>query len=391
MLGAIYIGLSGLKAYQDGLTAVSNNVTNLNSLGFKASEVTFSDVFGAGRDGGSSLGVEGGSRGYGVSLGHATVDFGQGELRQTDRDLDLAIEGSGFLVLMDGAQLSYVRTGSFAVGEDGHVVLNGTELRLASLGDDGKPVALDIDAARTSRPSATTTVTFADNLSSTATSFSLGDVKLFDAAGKEHVWRLAFAKHPTELDRWTVTMSDQDGGQVGSATLRFQDGAVDPATATLRFRDKASGLDVAFDFADATSFSSGEISTLRATSVDGYGLGSISRIGVNDEGKVEIAYTNGQTDAVGSIAVADFRDPQSLKQVGQGRFAVQGRDEHTLTTSEDPRVGRVRAGRLEASNVDLGQQFGDLILIQRGFQASSQIVSVSNDMIQQLFGIRAQG
>ncbi len=390
MLGAIYIGLSGLKAYQDGLTAVSNNVTNLNSLGFKASEVTFSDVFGAGRGGGLSHGASEG-RGYGVSLGRSTVDFGQGELRQTDRDLDLAIEGSGFLVLMDGAQLSYVRTGSFAVGKDGDILLNGTELRLASLGKDGKPVALNIDAARSSRPSPTTTIKFADNLSSTATSFAIGDVTVFDANGKEHIWQLAFAKHPTEIDRWTVTATDQDGRTIGSSTLRFKAGAVDPATATPRFQDTASGLDVAFDFADATSFSSGEISTLRTTSVDGYGLGSIARIGINDKGQVEIAYTNGQTASVGDIAIADFRDPQNLKQVGAGRFEAEGRGEHDLTTSADLRVGRVRSARLEASNVDLGQQFGDLILIQRGFQASSQIVSVSNDMIQQLFGIRGQG
>ena len=92
-----------------------------------------------------------------------------------------------------------------------------------------------------------------------------------------------------------------------------------------------------------------------------------------------------------SIALADFRDPQTLEPRSSGLFAHNGFGQVQYLPAEDSRVGTVLSRRLEASNVDLGSQFAELILIQRGFQASSQIISVSNDMIQQLFGIRGQG
>jgi len=112
---------------------------------------------------------------------------------------------------------------------------------------------------------------------------------------------------------------------------------------------------------------------------------------VNATGNLELAYSNEQKLDLGAVALADFRDTQSLVEKDGGLFTYNGSGERMYLASSDPRVGLVKARQLEASNVDLSKQFGDLILIQRGFQASSQIVSVSNDMIQQLFGIRGQG
>ena len=91
MFGSIYIGLSGLTAYSEGLKTVSNNVSNLNTSGFKASDVTFADVYGAGSSGGLEYASSGAQGGHGVTLNQVTVNFEQGELRQTDRDLDLAL------------------------------------------------------------------------------------------------------------------------------------------------------------------------------------------------------------------------------------------------------------------------------------------------------------
>src|SRR6478752_5280515 len=131
MFGSIYIGLSGLTAYSEGLKTVSNNVSNLNTSGFKASEVTFSDVYGEGSSGGLDYASPSSPGGHGVTLDDIAVNFKQGELRQTDRDLDLAIDGGGFLVLLNDGQTFYARTGSFAVNDDGFVVLSGTNYKLA--------------------------------------------------------------------------------------------------------------------------------------------------------------------------------------------------------------------------------------------------------------------
>lgn len=391
MFGSIYIGLSGLNAYSQGLKTVSNNVSNLNTSGFKASDISFSDIYGGGSAGGLSYGSGYSGQGHGVNFDTVSINFSQGELRQTNRDLDMAIDGSGFFVLLDGDQAYYTRTGSFVVDEEGYVVLAGTDYRLAVLDSNGRPVSLNVDAARTSPPEATTAIEFADNLSSTATSYTIPDLKVYDERGGEHTWTIAFSRAETVADEWTVKVTDAGGTEIDSQTLKFIGGVVDPTTATLTFEDTANGLSVAFNFADVTSFSSGSVSNLRAADVDGHGTGSVATLKVNERGQFEIAYTNEETLELGAIALADFRDPQKLEQRSNGLFAHAGFGQVQYLSAEDSRVGTIMAGRLEASNVDLGAQFGDLILIQRGFQASSQIISVTNDMIQQLFGIRGQG
>lgn len=390
MFGALYIGLSGLSAYQRGLTAVSNNVTNLNSAGYKASDVTFSDVYNAG---GQSLGGSGASgQGAGVRFGATSIDFNPGDLRQTERDLDLAVEGNGFLVLIDGERLSYATTGSFTIDDDGFILLQGTKQRLAALDGVGRPVALNIDNKRTDAPEPTTAIRFSDNLSSSAASHAVNDITVFDASGKSQIWRFTFTRLTDKPGAWSVAATDATGKAIGSHEIRFINGAIDAATAKATFEDSGAGLKVDLDLSSGvTSFSSGEISTLRAASVNGHGAGAIASIRVNAEGIAEIGYTNEQKAVLGAIAIADFRDPQQLVQGGGGVFTHEGGLPPDYLSSDDSRVGRVLSRRLQGSNVDLGQQFGELILIQRGFQASSQIVSVANDMIQQLFGIRGQG
>lgn len=395
MFGAIYVGLSGLNAYSQGLQQVSNNVSNLNTSGFKGTDVRFSNTLGAATDGGLSLSGTSSNGIGGVQLGDALTDFSQGELRQTQRDLDLAIDGSGMLVLVRGDQTFYTRTGSFEVDKDGYVVLAGTDYRLATLDPSGSAVALSIDAFRTNPPEKTTTVKFSDNLSSSATSFAISDVKVFDSAGTGHDWKISFAKDTSTTagpNDWLVTVTDETGATVGQQTLKFNVGSVDPATSQLTFTDAASGLSVLLDFSkNVTSFSSGEVSTLRTSSVDGHGLGTIATVTVNQDGELEIGYSNQEKKSLGPVAIADFRDPQALQQQTGGLYSDRGDAGTQLFSSASKEAGTVLSHRLEASNVDLAKQFGDLITIQRGYQASSQIISVANDMLQQLFGIRGQG
>ena len=390
MFGSIYIGLTGLNAYSDGLKEVSNNVSNLNTIGYKATDIAFSDLYGSGSVGALEFGQSSQSSGHGVSLEAKSINFAQGELRQTERDLDLAIDGSGFFVLLDGDQTAYARTGSFVVDEDGFVILGGTDFRLAVLDNDGRPVSVNIDSNRTNPPEVTSRITFADNLSSTATTFSIPDVAVFDARGEQALWTLAFARQETVIDEWTVTIT-QGGTTVGTQTLKFNGGAVDPATALLTIDRGADGQAITLDFSTVTSFSSGTVSSLRADEVNGHATGSIATLAVNELGELQITYTNEEEKVLGAVALADFRDPQKLEQRSNGLFAHAGYGQFQFLPSSDERVGAILSRRLEASNVDLGSQFGELILVQRGFQASSQIISASNDMIQQLFGIRGQG
>lgn len=393
MFGAIYVGLSGLNAYSNGLKQVSNNVTNLNTSGFKGQTVTFENYAGRSDQGGLSFSLEGHATGGGVGTGKSQIDLRQGELRQTDRDLDLTVDGTGFLVLLDGSEMLYTTTGSFSVDKQGYIVLSGTNYRLATLDSANQPVALSIDLSRISAPKATTSVKFANNLSATTTvPFTVSNIKVYDATGTAHVWKAQFERVANSTGDWKVTVSN-DRGTIGEPkTLKFINGIVDPSTARLDIVDTNAGLNVSLDFSTGVrSHSNADVSTLSVTSVDGYPMGSLTSVGVNAQGLVELGYSNEQKTQLGAIAIADFRDPQVLEQRSAGLFGKVGSGQVEFMASADPRVGQVVGRRLEASNVDLSRQFGDLILIQRGFQASSQIVSVSNDMIQQLFGIRGQG
>lgn len=392
MFGSIYIGLSGLSAYSKGLQAVSNNVSNMNTVGYKATDLSFADVFGKRSQGGLdySMGYEPG--GHGVTISERSINFGQGEIRQTERDLDLAIDGNGFLTLLDGDSVYYTRTGSFEIADDGYIVLQGTEYRLAVLDANGRPVAVNVDTSRTNPPVATDRIKFADNLSLTATTYTIPDLKVYDAKGTEYQWTIAFTRPETTFNEWSVKVTDKSGREIATQTLKFIAGAVDPATSELVFTDADNDLSITFDFSEnVTSFSSGTVSSLRAADVAGHATGTIATVKVNDKGEIEIGYTNEEKKQLGAIALADFRDPQALEQRSRSLFVYTGLGQRQYLAAEDTRVGTIRGGRLEASNVDLGGQFGELILIQRGFQASSQIISVTNDMIQQLFGIRGQG
>lgn len=398
MFGAIYIGLSGLNAYSEGLKRVSNNVTNLNTAGFKGSTVSFQNYFGGGDTGGLALNIDNKDSGNGVGNADQQLNLKQGELRQTDRDLDLAVDGTGFLVLLKGSETAYTRTGSFEADKDGFIVLSGTEYRLATLDESGRPVSLSIDGKRTSIPKPTTKIAFSDYLSVSATTYSIPDLKVYDARGGEHLWSVKFDRDSSGGgDVWKVNVTDSKGGTIAEQVLKFTSaGVVDPDTATLAFTRKDTDatipdLTVSLDFTAARSLSAGTISTLRSASIDGYGVGTLTTVAVNAKGEIELGYSNEQKVSLGAIAIGDFRDPQSLEQKSGGLFTYTGTGEHRFLRSEDPRVGQILGKRIEASNVDLSKEFGDLILIQRGFQASSQIVSVSNDMIQQLFGIRGQG
>jgi len=398
MLGSINIGLSGMDAYSKGLQTISNNVANLNTLGYKATNVQFADLFDSGGSAGltfvgSSFAEPGGE---GVRVGSSFTDFSQGTLNQTGNALDLAIQGDGFLTLLNDGNTYYTRTGQFAVDKDGYISEQGTGYHLGVLDSTGHAVDVNIDSKRTSAPAATSKITFADNLSSSGTTATVSDINVYDDRGGVHVWTATFNKSTDAgaTDTWDVTVTDSLGNTVGTATLKFIGSTVDPTTAqtTLSYTpDGASPMSVTLDFSSGvTSFSAGTTSTLSATA-DGNAEGELTNVTVTDSGHLQITYSNSKTEDLGAVALADFRDPQQLQQMSNGLFRNDGTGEMRLLSSNTEGIGTLVSGQLEASNVNLSNEFGNLILIQRGFQACSQVVSVANDMIQQLFGIRGQG
>jgi flagellar hook protein FlgE len=403
MLGAIYIGLSGMDAYSKGLQIISNNVANLNTPGFKSTNVSFSDLFdGTGGGGltylGSSFSPRGGE---GVEVGSSLLDFGQGDLQQTDNDLDLALQGSGFLTLLtpDGQTL-YTRTGSFAVDKSGFISEQSTGYHLAVLDATGHPVAVNVDDKQTNPAVATANIALSGNiLAGGTTPTTVSQIPVFDDQGNKQLWTVTISQStdPTAApNTWEVQVANGTT-DIGSGTLTFIAGGavLDPSTPgqitiTGTSADGTS-LPVVLDFSAGVTAESSASSTLATSSVDGNAAGDLSTVTVDGTGQVLLTYSNTKTTQQGAVAIADFRDPQDLVQESNGLFRNNGTGRMRYLASGAEGIGTLESKQLEASNVDLSAEFGDLILVQRGFQACSQVVSVANDMIQQLFGIRGQG
>lgn len=258
MLGAIYIGLSGMSAYSKGLQTISNNVANLNTSGFKSTSVNFNDLYSF--NGGGLSYLSGSSTGSGIRFADPRVNFTRGDLRESENDLDLAIEGNGFLVLLDGDKTYYARTGQFVIDDKGFITQQGTDYKLGILGADGRVTAISIDNKRTSVPQKTTKVVFADNLSSAAAKATVSDIAIFDGAGGKQVWTVTFdkaASSTTTNTDWTVTVKDATGAQIGTSTLKFIGASVDPSTAKLDIATTANGSpsNVTLDFSsNVTSY-----------------------------------------------------------------------------------------------------------------------------------------
>ena len=385
MLGSIYVGLSGLESYSRGLRSISNNVANLNTAGFKASSPSFYNLAGGGDP------TEGGS---GVGFRDASATFRQGEVRQTGGALDIAIQGEGVLVLLPSGgtgRTLYTRTGQFKLSDDGWLQDDAGH-RLGVM-QGGTLQALRIDTKRTNPPVATTSVKFTDNLSAGATEHTLSNVDVFDATGTKTTLTLRLTSDfANTAGRWKVVVEDSKGTKLKEDELIF-DGNT-PRSG----KDKVSvdvtnaagvTLAVELDFSSGvTGFSAGTFSSLRVASQDGRAAGNLSAVSVTEAGEIKIDYDNGQNEILGAVGLALFRDSQSLRDAGSGMLENVGTLAPAMLISGQGGAGKIVPKSVEASNVDLSQEFGQLILVQRGFQASSQIINASNEMIQQLFDMR---
>jgi flagellar hook protein FlgE len=143
-------------------------------------------------------------------------------------------------------------------------------------------------------------------------------------------------------------------------------------------------------FSGATNFSAGADSTLSVASQDGFAAGALTEASFDADGVLVATYSNGQTLRHQRIALAFFDFPQDLEAAGDAGFENRTGQRVQLGNPREGVFGAIAAESLESANVDLAQQFSELIISQRGYQASSQVVSAANEMIQQLFDIRSR-
>jgi flagellar hook protein FlgE len=389
MLESIFIGMTGLNGYSRGLRVIANNTANLNTPGFKGSQLQFSDLFSSDGQPGSQNGLTG----YGLNTQPPTLNLKQGELRQTGNELDLAIDGAGMFAMRDptGA-LRYTRAGQFQFDETGTLVNRTDNAKVLSIDSSGRMAEISIAGLRSTPPKATSTVTLAGNLSSTATDQTVSAATVIDSQGGSHSLSLKFARESTApAGTWAVTVLD-GATTVGTGSVKFIDGKPDPAASKFTVIYRQTGFadqPVVFDLSkDVTSYASGTTSTLAVSGQNGRAAGALTKAGFDDTGTLQLTYSTGDVAKGQRLVLGRFDSPTAIQSAGDNQFkAADGVNWH-LGPAGEGGLGTIRAGMIEISNVDLSQEFSDLVIMQRGYQASSQVISTANDMLQELFAMK---
>lgn len=402
MFSTIYSALSGMLGFSKGLDVISNNIANLNTPGFKSSELEFRDLFyryaqgGGPQDGGRS------QVGAGLDTGGTRTRFKEGELRDSGNPLDVAIDGNGFLVLQPGngeqlygrggAQV-YTRAGQLEFGKDGVLVDRNTGFRVMGY-EGGALREISISALRTSAPVATSRIRVTGNLSPGSASADLTNVTVIDGNGRSRTLAFKFTRDTADSAHWFVEARDENSQLLGTGEVRFQpNGSPAPEATRFSFSLAPDAAPITLDIGDPgsfsglTNFSGPSQSSLQVLSQDGAAAGSLTSATFDESGALRLTYSNGKTQSGPSLALAWFDDLQALRISGGSVFVNDGGQAPTLGTAAEGAMGRIAAGRVELSNVELTEQFTDLIILQRGYQASSQITSVANEMIQQLLDL----
>lgn len=394
MLDSIFIGMSGLQGYSRGLKVIANNTANMNTPGFKSSSLQFSDMFYSGNAiNGSASNF--GQIGHGLNTNGTSLNFKQGDLRQTGNPLDLAMDGDGLFTLKNSnGKFFYTKAGQFEFNSDGTLVNRADGAKVMGRDSNGNLTELSFKGAHSNSAKASSSIKFIGNLSSTASNQSVGAVKVIDSAGGEHTLTLNFTNtNATTAGSWKVEIMDGTTA-VATTQIIFENGKPTVATAKLNFSYTTSGLPaipIQLDFSsDVTSFASGNISTLAFGSQDGYAPGTLTGITFDTAGAMVLAYSNGQTVKGSKLAFGRFDTIDGVEAVGGNLFQPTNDKVWHFGTAGGNGFGNVKSGMVEVSNVDLSQEFSDLVIMQRGYQASSQIVTTANEMIQELFAMKGK-
>ncbi|HYD61590.1 MAG TPA: flagellar hook-basal body complex protein [Noviherbaspirillum sp.] len=397
MLDTIFIGMSGLTGYSKGLRVIGNNLTNVNTPGFKGSQLQFADLFYQGSANTAGSGQAGGRAQLGMGLNTlaTTINFKAGDLRQTGGGLDLAINGEGFFVLNDDGKSRYTRAGQFQFDNDGFLVSTVNGLRVSGLDENGKLTDISLTGLQSNPPKATTTVKFNGNISSNAASDAvLNGIKVIDPAGGEHLIKMTFKNNSaTTMGNWTVTISD-DTGTLGTGTIQFSNGKPDGNASKIAFNYAPTGIkpfSVMLDFSsDVTSFAAGNTSTIAVKSQDGVPAGAMTDVAFDAQGALVVTYSNGQTANGTRLALARFNSTEDIVALGGNEFGSTNDAAVHLGYAKTNSFGSLSSGVVEGANVDLAEEFSNLIVMQRGYQAASHVISTANELIEQLYEMKGR-
>jgi len=400
------IALSGLTAASSDLDVTANNVANADTVGFKDSRAEFADVYSAG-----AVNLNTSVVGQGVRLTTTAQQFTQGNITSSSSNLDLAISGDGFFTLHDANGYVYSRNGQFSEDKTGNVVsATGQALQvyppLLNGGfNTGTLTDLNLQTAQ-SAPLATTSGTVILNLPANTTAPAVApfdptnsqtynqstSTSVYDSLGNQYSATFYFTQTATP-NQWNVNMT-VNGTQVGTAqpmTFSSTGAVTAPVGGALAFGGftppgGANTMNMSFNFGATTQYGS----QFGVTSIvqNGYATGQLSTVAIDPAGVVSAVYTNGRSTQLGQLAMANFPNPQGLKQLGDTNWSETFTSGTVVSgAAASAGFGSIQSGALESSNVDLTTQLVNMITAQRAFQANAQVITTANQLSQTVINI----
>ena len=423
MLRSMFAGVSGLRSHQLMMDVVGNNIANVNTVGYKSSTVLFQDTLSqmvrgaSGGTGEATAGVNPQQVGLGVRVGGTDMNFSQGASQLTGRATDVAIQGDGFFVMRLGTESLYTRAGSFNFDQNGFLTDPSGAVVQGWMGDPNtgqistnSPVGdIKLPVGQVIAPVSTTSVNVGGNLSATAASGESVStaIQVIDSLGAQQRISIDFTKSATP-NVWNMTVKGPDGTALNgtdttpialtfdpSGQLSTVSGGTASATGqlTLPGVGGANALNFAIDFGGSGTPGSltqlGGTSTAAATGQNGSTTGYLRSFAISDDGVVSGVFSNGRSQALARLAISSFNNPSGLVKAGGSMYRASGSSGQALIgTSGTAGRGSLAAGTLEMSNVDLAQEFTNLIIAQRGFQANSRIITASDELLQDLVNLK---
>lgn len=393
MLDIVSVALSGLAAYQRGLGVISDNVANLNTPGHKASRALFTDLMTTGRQADSDSDGHPLRSGGGVAVAGTQLLTQAGEARQTGQDLDVLIDGPGLFVLREtDGRLAYSRAGRFELDGQGQLVEAASGAAVLGRDVGGGLQPLGVGGARSSPPLATTRLLFKGNLSSGDTQHIPADITVYDALGSASTLRVTFDNTSSTLSgSWRVSVATLAGASLGDGELRMSNGRPQPGFDRVDIYGGPTGGLLTLDFGSGvTGTQTGTDSSLALDTQDGRATGALLKTTFDAQGQFVATYGNSDKRTLGRLALAFFVSAEALVQTGGNRLASRDGRPPELGNPGEGGLGRITAGSIEMSNVDLAREFGEMIITQRGYQASSQVLTTANELMQQLIELRGR-
>ena len=441
MMRSLYSGVAGLKTHQTKMDVIGNNIANVNTVGYKSQTVTFSDVFYQTTQNASGANAEtgmGGTNAKQIGLGSSVAAINTkvseaGGSQSTSNPFDIMINGDAMFIVNNAGTNYFTKAGNFTVDSAGTLVtpqgyaVQGWKADAAGVPIKTNVTSLNLYGAenRYASPVATTNCRISGNINKEDESFESGtgrsmNITFYDSLGYEYQATVKVLQDATDEYSYSLTATGLTcGGRpvdlgdetatasklaalFDTASLSFDTVTgelVDPTDGMITLKVTELGIDslgqdVALDFSKMTCLGTDTSFTPLRGDQENLGagrlVGTMSGISIQKDGIIVASYDNGDTRVIAQIAVANFTNLSGLEKAGDNLFreTLNSGDFDGIGDDITENGGYFSTGVLEMSNVDLAAEFTDMITTQRGYQANSRIITVSDTMLEELINLK---